>query len=390
MIRPELFIGGLARAGFQLFSGTPCSYLTSLINTVIDSHEVHYIAAANEGNAVAMAAGADLGGCHGVALFQNSGLGNAVNPLTSLTATFRIPVLLIITWRGEPGGPADEPQHELMGRITPGLLELMGIPWEVVPPQEEAVAPLLRRALDHLTTAGTPYALIVRKETFGPHALRSRAGPGSGFAAGSTLEGRLSTAPHRPDEVLRVIQANVRPSDVVLATTGYTGRALYALADRPSQLYMVGSMGCVSSLGLGLARVQPQRRVVVIDGDGAMLMRLGALATTGAERPHNLIHVLLDNGVHESTGGQATVSGSADLAQVAQAGGYPRVQRVDHLEELAHTLQQGPPYLTFCHVRTARRDGTALPRPTVTPAQVAQRLRVWLKASGATLPSEGS
>src|SRR3954468_8647651 len=125
MIQAEMFVRELRQAGFGLFSGTPCSYLTPLINRVIDSPETEYIGAANEGDAVAIAAGAELGGKPGVVLFQNSGLGNAVSPLTSLTATFRLPVLVITTWRGQPGGPPDEPQHELMGRVTPGLLALM-------------------------------------------------------------------------------------------------------------------------------------------------------------------------------------------------------------------------------------------------------------------------
>jgi phosphonopyruvate decarboxylase len=138
-------------------------------------------------------------------------------------------------------------------------------------------------------------------------------------------------------------------------------------------------MGCVSSLGLGLALCQPRRRVVVLDGDGAALMRLGALATIGHERPANLIHVLLDNGAHESTGGQATVSPTTDLAAVARACGYPRVIRAGTPDEVAAALTSDEPGPTFVHVRTRSDPGQKLPRPTVTPPQVAERFRTWLR-----------
>jgi phosphonopyruvate decarboxylase len=182
--------------------------------------------------------------------------------------------------------------------------------------------------------------------------------------------------------VLRAIQAAVRPTDAVLATTGHTGRDLYGLDDRPNQFYMVGSMGCVSSLGLGLALCQPNRRVIVLDGDGSALMRLGALATVGHERPADLIHVLLDNGTHESTGGQATVSATTDLAAVARACGYPRVVRAVTPDAVAAAVASDEPGPTFVHVRTRSDPGQKLPRPMVTPPQVAERFLAWLRQSG--------
>lgn len=377
MIRAETFLQALRAAGFGMFSGTPCSYLTPLINRVIDSPDAEYVGAANEGDAVAVAAGAELGGKPGVVLFQNSGLGNAVNPLTSLTYTFRIPVLVITTWRAEPGGPADEPQHELMGRVTSDLLALMGVPSEVVPGDEAALPALLGRATAHMRTHRTPYGLILRHGTVAPYALQTRPGP--------VRPAPPAPPPPRPaqavgqDEALAAIREGAGPVDALLATTGYTGRALYALGDRPSQFYMVGSMGCVSSLGLGLARARPDRRFVVIDGDGAVLMRMGALATIGHERPDNLVHVVLDNGVHDSTGGQATVSSTTDLAAVARACGYPRVVRAAGADELRGVLAQREPGLTFIHVRTRPREDRKLPRPEATPADAATRFRSWLK-----------
>jgi phosphonopyruvate decarboxylase len=380
MIRAEAFVQELVQAGFGLFSGTPCSYLTPLINRVIDSEEAAYIGAANEGDAVAVAAGGELGGRPAVVLFQNSGLGNAVNPLTSLTFTFRIPILLIVTWRGQPGGPADEPQHELMGQITQALLDQMRIPYAEVPAEETSFAPLLTQALSSMRATGLPYALILKHGTFAPCPLHTQPDRERRFHLADLPTG-VGAAQLGADEALAAIQAAAGPTDAVLATTGYTGRALYALADRPNQFYMVGSMGCVSSLGLGLAEVRPDRRVVVIDGDGAALMRLGALATIGHERPTNLVHILLDNGAHESTGGQATVSASVDLAGVAAACGFPRVVRVDSADALRGELWDGPRTLTFLHVRTRPRENHKLPRPTITPAQGAERFRQWLKGT---------
>lgn len=379
MIQAEVFLQEMRQLGVQLFSGVPCSYLTPLINTVIGSSQVDYIGAANEGDAVAVACGAELGGKHGAVLLQNSGLGNAVSPLTSLTAVFRLPALLLVTWRGHPDERRDEPQHEVMGQITPRLLELMGIPWEVLPQNEDDYRPALTRAIARMERTKGPSALIVRKGTFlGDESpgrqetsrLRTASPPSS-----------VSPWPLDQDEVLRTVQASVDACDAVLATTGYTGRALYALADRPSQLYMVGSMGCVSSLGLGLAKVQPSRRIVVLDGDGAMLMRLGALATIGHEHPDNLTHVLLDNSVHDSTGSQATSSSTIDLAAVALACGYPNVLRVGTTDDLRQALSSGPSGLTFIHLRTKPRSARKLPRPEVTPPEVAERFRLWLSTT---------
>jgi phosphonopyruvate decarboxylase len=165
---------------------------------------------------------------------------------------------------------------------------------------------------------------------------------------------------------------------VLLATTGYTGRELYACGDRDSQLYVVGAMGCASSLGLGLALARPERRVIVLDGDGAVLMRLGALTTIGYERPVNLIHVVLDNQVHESTGGQSTVAHSVDLAAVAAACGYPCVRRLHAPGEVADFLRGTADTLSFVHVRIRPGTPAKLPRPTLSPHAVADRLRAFL------------
>ncbi len=378
LIRSNEVVQLFRQAGFQLFTGVPCSYLTPLIDSVIDSADIRYVGAANEGEAVAIAAGARLGGQGAVVLFQNSGLGNAVNPLTSLAHPFRLPVLVVTTWRGEPGGEPDEPQHEVMGEITPRLLELMRIPWELFPDAPGTLAAALARATSYMREERLPYALVLQKGSVeaaatGRHRTAERAVAGEVRGAFGT---RLD-----PDQALRAVVAGLSGSDVVIATTGYTGRALYAVGDRPNQLYVVGSMGCASSLGLGLALAQPARRVLVLDGDGAALMHLGALAILGHERPPNLVHVLLDNGVHDSTGAQATVAPAVDLAGVALACGYAEVRRIADAAELTQAVRAARRGPSFLHVRTEPRADRKLPRPEETPAEVAARFTGWLRAN---------
>ncbi len=374
MIDARGFVETAKGLGFGLYIGVPCSYLKSLINHVIDSNSLRYVGAVNEGDAVAIGAGAQLGGQRSVVMFQNSGLGNAVSPLTSLTYTFRIPVLLIPTLRGEPAGAPDEPQHELMGTLTTDLLELMDIAWEFFPVEQAEVPGALERAVHHMDQSGLPYAMVMREGSVAPTELS--------FDANRRLPeayaGEVPQACTTRGQMLMAIQAAVTPDDVVIATTGYTGRELYACEDRPNQLYMVGSMGCASSLGLGLAISQPRRRVIVIDGDGAALMRLGALGTLGHERPPNLVHVLLDNGQHESTGGQATVSPSINFPSVAAAAGYPRVRSAATSDELRSELSLRPDALSFVYVPTLPGVPEGLPRPKVSPVEVATRLQGFL------------
>jgi phosphonopyruvate decarboxylase len=369
------FIAAALQRGFGLYTGVPCSYLTPFINHAINSGELRYIAAANEGDAVAIAAGAELGGRPAVVMFQNSGLGNAVNPLTSLTWAFRIPVLLIVTWRGEPGGHADEPQHELMGAITPQLLELMGIPWALFPEEESAIGPALDKAMAHMQGERRPYALVMRKGSVAD--TRLSAPPGRPAPQPATTIPRPVPVDQR-QAVLAAIRAAALDRDLLVATTGFTGRELYALGDTANQLYMVGSMGCAVSVALGLAVARPDRRVIAIDGDGAALMRLGALTTVGAEAPPNLVHVLIDNGQHESTGGQATVSPGVDFCAIAAGAGYPAAMAAARASDVHALLADRRPSLRFLHVPVLAGVPAGLPRPAMPPAAVAERFRAWL------------
>ena len=374
------FIEAARERGFGWYAGVPCSYLTPFINYVVQDPSLRYLSMANEGDAVAVIAGATLGNggaACGVAMMQNSGLGNAVSPLTSLTWTFRLPQLLIVTWRGQPG-VADEPQHALMGPITPAMLTTMEIPWELFPAERPALGAALDRARAHLDGSGRPYALVMPKGCVAPHALEAETRPALRAPTRAVLQPHRHAPDMRPSRrtALEAVVAHTPlASTVVLATTGFCGRELYALADRPNQLYMVGSMGCIAPLALGLALARPDLTVVAVDGDGAALMRLGAFATVGAYGPPNLRHLLLDNGVHDSTGGQATVSPSVSFAEIAAACGYAAALETDEVAGIAEWLQ-APPASGPSFARLLTRPGTPqnLPRPSMSPADVKQRL----------------
>jgi len=371
MLQAADFLEPARAQGFDFWAGVPCSFLKPFINYVIDDPGLTWVAAANEGDAVAMASGAGLAGRRGVAIMQNSGLGNAVSPLSSLNWVFRIPVLLIVTLRGDPE-LRDEPQHELMGQITGRLLETLDIPWQWFPDQAAAVPATLAAAVDHMDHSGRPYALVMRKGSVAAHPLAGRpADPAGAKPAAAGPEG-TGERPSRSEVLQEIVRATPPAESLVVATTGYTGRELYALADRPNQLYMVGSMGCASSMALGLAMCLPDWRVVVADGDGAALMRMGNLATLGACGGPNLAHVVLDNGMHESTGGQATVSDRVSFAGIAAACGYASAAEVRTAAEVGTRIARAPgPSMT--HVRTRSGVPEGLPRPAVSPAEVRTR-----------------
>jgi phosphonopyruvate decarboxylase len=373
VIEASQFVGPAKDLGFDFWAGVPCSFLTPFINYTIGDTGLTYISSANEGDAVAAATGAALGGHRSVAMMQNSGLGNAVSPLTSLNQVFRIPVLLIITLRGEPGKP-DEPQHELMGQITTELLETMRLPWGWFPDRDEDVENALQLAVAHMDATGRPYALIMKKGMVASYPL----GQSRGFEKPVVANGGIDTGvgsklPSRHDVLKELVAGTDTSETVLIASTGFSGRELYAIDDRPNQLYMVGSMGCAASLGLGISLVRPDKKIVVIDGDGAALMRLGNLATVGAYAGANYYHLLLDNQVHESTGGQATVSSVVDFPAVAAACGYLSVSGSSAgSNNIDSFLQSNAPAFKYVNTRQGVPEG--LPRPSVKPAEVARRL----------------
>jgi phosphonopyruvate decarboxylase len=358
--------------GFTIFSGVPCSHLKDLINFAVNECEL--IMAANEGDAVAICAGAQLGGKKSVFLCQNSGLTNATSPLTSLIYTFKIPILGIVSLRGEPGGKPDEPQHELMGQITTGFLDLMRIKWEYLATEQAEAERQLEKA-NTLVESGEPFFFVVRSGTFSREALNvmpTRA-PERPEAPG-TVRFVSDDLPTRFD-ALSALASLASDDTAFLATTGFTGRELYEIGDVENNFYMVGSMGCISSLGLGLALARPDLRVVVIDGDGSILMRMGAAAVVAAYAPPNLVHVLLDNNAHDSTGGQKTISDQVDFLAFALSVGYGYAFQASTAEELATVvrgaLDSGRTSFVYLPIAAGAKEN--LGRPKVTPPEVRER-----------------
>jgi phosphonopyruvate decarboxylase len=376
MIKADDFIVPAGERGYDFYTGVPCSFLTPFINRAITSDKTDYVGAASEGEAVAIAAGAWLAGRKTVVMCQNSGLGNCVNPLTSLNYPFRIPTLLITTWRGQPG-VKDEPQHELMSQITQSLLENMRVRSMTFPRMPDEVVPLLDAMETVIVETDLPFGLVMEKGTVGSEALGDVATP---VRARGELKD-LVAGGDRPTRyaVLEKVLELVSDDTALIATTGKCGRELFTIEDRKQHIYQVGSMGCASGMGLGVA-LNTEKPVVVLDGDGAALMKMGSLATVGAYHPDNLVHVILDNGVHDSTGGQMTVSPNVDFAAAAVACGYAAAFGVDRLDGFAEAMMEakdvaGP---VLIHARIAPGSLDELGRPTVGPRDVARRFQAFL------------
>lgn len=376
MVDTKKFGDELKALGFDFYSGVPCSFLKSLINYAIN--ECEYVMAANEGDAVAIASGAALGGKKAVVLMQNSGLTNATSPLTSLNYTFKLPVLGFVSLRGEPG-VHDEPQHELMGQITGEMLSLMKVEWAYLSSDMPEVNKQLQEANAHIE-AGRTFFFVVKKGTFGDVKLKEQTLKQLKNSVLKKSAGN-SALPIRT-EALKCISDLADKNTIMLATTGKTGRELFEVEDKPNNLYMVGSMGCISSLALGLAIARPDKKVIAIDGDGAALMRLGAFATNAYYQPSNLLHVLLDNNAHDSTGGQATVSHIVDFAGLAATASYPVALEVNGLAEMKQAIEdwKQKPALTFILSKIAKGSPAELGRPTVKPFEVKDRLLKFMSA----------
>ncbi|MGW2352537.1 phosphonopyruvate decarboxylase [Actinacidiphila glaucinigra] len=349
MISAEDFCDILADRGFTTASGVPCSHFGGPI-AHLSTLGGRYVPAPNEGSALAVAAGTTLSGRRAYVMLQNSGLGNLINPLTSLVMTYQLPILTFTSLRGWPDPATDEPQHAVMGPATPALLDSVGSPHYTLHAADtaEEFQAILDAAEKDLAAQRAPFVLV------------ERGAIGKATAAAEPAAQGLEAA-----VAIGVVTA-AAPQAAVIATTGYTGRDAFAVADRPGNFYMQGSMGHAGSLGLGVALSQPERTVVVLDGDGAVLMHLGALSMIGHEAPGNLIHVVLDNRVHESTGGQATTSATTSFPQVALAAGYASAVACDSSDALSEAMgrAQAVPGPHLISVRTLPRTGAIPPRAT--------------------------
>lgn len=380
MIEAKDFLQLVRQEGYRFFTGVPCSFLKPFINTVIQDRDLMYIGASSEGEAVALAIGAHLAGQKTVMMCQNSGLGNMVNPLTSLCYPFRIPILLITTLRGDPAF-SDEPQHELIGQITGDLFTTMRIPSSYFPTERVDVESAFRGALQQMHETSLPYAFIMRKGTVRECPLEFSAMPVS--PKRSHPEGTF----HQPGipslkriDAIRIVREVAGRRAALIGTTGKTGRELFTLGDEPNQLYVVGGMGCAAGIGLGIKLAKPDQPLIVLDGDGAALMKLGTMATIGYHSLAGFLHVVLDNESHDSTGGQKTVSSHVDFASVASACSYARSWRTDTAQELREMARQalkeeGP---VMIHVKIRPGSLPDLARPDQRPVEVKRRFMHFL------------
>ncbi|MBC6496715.1 MAG: phosphonopyruvate decarboxylase [Alphaproteobacteria bacterium GM7ARS4] len=386
MIAAQDFFSALKAYHYRFFCGVPCSYLTPLINATISDETLTYVGATNEGEAVAMALGARVAGVPSVFMCQNSGLGNGVSPLTSLAEPFRIPLLCIVTWRGEDQRHA-EPQHEKMGQITHDLITLMGLGMCPFPKKKEDIVPCLHKAEQHYKTHATPFVLVmsqgdVKKETLREKAWRARP---KGHI--HDFRERKESVPSR-FETLRHVRAIVPRHCPLIATTGKCGRELFTIEDHDAHFYQVGAMGYASAFAFGVA-LHTERDVIVLDGDGAALMHMGSMATIGAYAPPHYTHIVLDNACHDSTGGQSTISPMIDFCAIAQACGYRHIYQSDSLASLEtcythrqacrHSGQEGAQGPAFIHMRIQAGSIAPLGRPSVDTPSLAKRFSAFLQ-----------
>ena len=356
-------------AGVGFFSGVPDSQLQSFCVELFHRYgeqNPRHIVAVNEGNAVALGAGYHLAtGKIPLVYLQNSGLGNAVNPATSLTdpKVYHIPIFYLVGWRGEPG-LHDEPQHKKQGEITCELLDLLGIPYLVVDKSSEINSfevEFTQRLSPHLKS-GDSVAIVVRKGAFTT--------PSSKFPFHEAHLGR--------EEVIKLIADRTQEKDFIVSTTGKISRELFEHRKRVDSPYRghdfltVGSMGHSSAIALSIALQHPGKRIWCLDGDGAILMHMGSVGTIGTLRPKNFIHVVLNNASHESVGGMPTIAKAVDLTAVAKAAGYAEVYRIEDRNELIELLgklevpQEGP---VFVEVVVASGSRVDLIRPDTTPVE---------------------
>lgn len=362
MITAKNFYQILGDRGVSFYTGVPDSLLKDFGAFIMDNvSSKNHIITANEGNAVALAAGRHLGtGEIPLVYMQNSGTGNAVNPLLSLTSkeVYSIPMLLLIGWRGEPG-VKDEPQHMTQGRLQEGLLKSMEIEYGLLPTESEDLESFIDSAVSHAKKKSEPYAILVRKGTFESYILQNKL----------STDYELSR-----EDAVKLVKELLGRDVAIVSTTGKTSRELFEynmnISRDNNDFLTVGSMGHTSSIALGVA-LGTDKEVYCFDGDGSAIMHMGSLGINGKHAPKNFKHVIFNNGAHDSVGGQPTVGYDMDLASVAKASGYKiaiTAGTSEEVEEGVRVLQSsgGPALLEIKVNKGARED---LGRPTKTPKE---------------------
>ncbi len=373
MIRPEFFIEALREKGIDCFAGVPDSLLKNICAYITDHFDAeHNIIAANEGAAVGLAAGHYLAtGQPACVYMQNSGEGNIINPLASLTdqEVYNIPVLLLIGWRGRPG-VHDEPQHVKQGKVTTGLLNVMGVNYEVLSKEEDKAAKQIEKAAKALANKEV-FALVIEKDTFEDYKLQNV---------------EVNDLTMTREEAIQIVAAALGEKDCIVSTTGMISRELFEYRAAMNQgherdFLTVGSMGHASQIALGIALAQPDRRVWCFDGDGAAIMHMGSMAIVANKAPKNYVHVVFNNGAHDSVGGQPTVGLKIDLPAVAKAVGYKATFSVDSKAELESVLAKVNSFEspTLLEIKVKKGNRKDLGRPTTTPIQNKEALMDFLK-----------
>lgn len=373
MISPKFFIEKLGENGINCFAGVPDSLLKNMCAYITDHFDAaHNIIAANEGAAVGLAAGHYLAtGQPACVYMQNSGEGNIINPLASLTdqEVYNIPVLLLIGWRGRPG-VHDEPQHVKQGKVTTGLLNVMGVNYEVLSKEEDKAAKQIEKAAKALANKEV-FALVIEKDTFEDYKLQNV---------------EVNDLTMSREEAIQTVAASLGEKDCIVSTTGMISRELFEYRAAMNQgherdFLTVGSMGHASQIALGIALAQPERRVWCFDGDGAAIMHMGSMAIVANKAPKSYVHVVFNNGAHDSVGGQPTVGLKIDLPSVAKALGYKTTYSVASKAELEGVLAKvnsfESPVLLEIKVKKGNRKD--LGRPTTTPIQNKEALMIFLK-----------
>ena len=363
MISCHNFFEILKNEDLIFFTGIPDSTVKEFIKYLEDNNgkSLINIVACNECESIALSAGYHLAtNKFGVAYMQNSGLGKAVNPLTSLCDpdVHSIPVLLLIGWRGEPG-KIDAPQHKKMGRIMLNLLKTLEIPYSILKPNLEEIKSDIHKAIDYLRNKKAPYALIVKSDFFLSYEMKKR-----------TVYNYELTR----ENAINIIMNNLSENDIIISTTGYTSREVYEYRennkkDHYRSFYNIGSMGCASSIGLSIAIQKPDKRIIIFDGDAATIMQMGAFTTIGNVSPINFVHIIFDNHAHETTGSQPSNSKTVNFLEVAIASNYKYGKVVSNKKELMKVVneiksQQGPIIIV---VRVKIGSRTNLKRPENDP-----------------------
>jgi len=365
MLEPSEFFSLLEENEVEFFTGVPDSLLKYFCAYVTDNvSEEDHIIAANEGNAIGVAAGYNLStGKIPLVYMQNSGMGNATNPLLSLVdeEVYNIPVLLMIGWRGEPK-KKDACQHIKQGRITRGLLDTMEIPNYVLPEDISEARDLIEEIVEEIKEDCKPRALVVRRGTFSEYTL------------GQMNEVKCEMS--REEAIERMIKSVNWESEenLVVSSTGKISRELYEVRERldhghEKDFLMVGSMGHASQIALGVALKNEDKQVICMEGDGSLIMHMGGLSTISLNEAENFKHVILNNCAHDSVGGQPTASPVVDFPKIADGAGYEKVMRADNSVELEEKMEEllvckGPALLEVRVQKGARED---LGRPDIGP-----------------------